>query len=140
MTIEQQIREMILLRYKSVREFVTAIDMPYSTFDTILKRGVNNASIGNILKICKALNISADELAKGQIVPISETDRKKHQFNELNEISAFLKITLLSNKNIKSNGDKLTNDDIQTLIDGFELSCELVRRKVMRRVLTEEIG
>ena len=74
-TIEDSLKDLILTRYKSIREFTTAIEMPYSTMDTILKRGLNKASIGNVIKICRALDISTDELANGRIM--SNGDRKK---------------------------------------------------------------
>ncbi len=66
-TIENKLKELILTKYKSLREFTLKIGMPYSTFDTILKRGVDKANIINILKICNELNISADRLANGII-------------------------------------------------------------------------
>lgn len=66
-TIENKLKELILTRNKSLREFTLKIGMPYSTFDTILKRGVDKANIINILKICNELNISADKLANGII-------------------------------------------------------------------------
>lgn len=68
MTIENELKGLILSRYKSVRDFAISINMPYSTIDSIFKRGVSNASITNIIKICKALSISADDLARGSIV------------------------------------------------------------------------
>lgn len=76
MTVEERIKELILSKYKSLRDFInnSGVDMPYTTLDGILKRGVSNASISNILKLCKALNISADELSKGNIVPMDDND------------------------------------------------------------------
>lgn len=67
-TLEEQLKSLILSRYKSLREFTLKINMPYTTLDTILKRGVNTANIINILKICNELSISADKLADGFIV------------------------------------------------------------------------
>lgn len=46
--LEQKLKDYILSRYKSIREFALNIEMPYSTIDTILKRGINKASVGNI--------------------------------------------------------------------------------------------
>lgn len=68
MTIEQELKNLVLSRFKSVRDFTISIDMPYSTMDSIFKRGVANASIANIIKICEALSISVDDLACGKIV------------------------------------------------------------------------
>lgn len=67
MSIEQQLKELILKRYNSVREFTQEIEMSYSTLDSILKRGIGNSSVTNIIKICKALNISVDALGDGKI-------------------------------------------------------------------------
>lgn len=68
MTVEEKLKALVLSRYASMREFSIALDMPYSTLDSIFKRGVDNASVANIIRICEALSISADELAAGRIV------------------------------------------------------------------------
>lgn len=68
MTIEEKLKALVLSRYGSMREFSIALNMPYSTLDSIFKRGVDNASVANIIRICEALSISADELATGRIV------------------------------------------------------------------------
>jgi transcriptional regulator with XRE-family HTH domain len=71
---EDLLKEYVLSNYKSLREFSIAIGMPYSTMDSIFKRGIDNSSVTNVIRICKALGISADELAKGFIVSnISKT-------------------------------------------------------------------
>jgi len=68
MGVEQELKELILQRYKSVLAFCEAAGMPYSTVDSIFKRGVNNSSVAKVITICKELNIDADELADGRIV------------------------------------------------------------------------
>lgn len=75
MTIEERLKDLILERYKSLREFTTIADIPYTTLDSILKRGVGNSSVSNVIKICKKLNISLDELMDGNIVtkPLTKT-------------------------------------------------------------------
>lgn len=78
MTVEEELKALILASYKSIREFSIALKMPYSTLDSIFKRGVENASIGNIIKICTALDLSVDELAAGRLAarqaPITSPD------------------------------------------------------------------
>ena len=69
MTIEEKLKNLILERYHSIREFAIYIDMPYTTLDSIFKRGIGNSSVTNIVKICKALHISTDALADGEIRP-----------------------------------------------------------------------
>ena len=71
MTIEQKLKDLILKRYHSIREFTIAIDIPYTTMDSIFRRGIGNSSVTNVIKICKALRISVDALADGEIVPIA---------------------------------------------------------------------
>ncbi len=68
MTIEEELKSFVLSKYDSIRSFAIKIDMPYSTLDSIFKRGVEKASIGNIIRICDELSISVDELAAGKIV------------------------------------------------------------------------
>ncbi len=69
MNIEEELKAVILSSYGSMREFATSIDMPCSTLDSIFKRGIENASIRNIIKICDAIEISADALVEGRIAP-----------------------------------------------------------------------
>lgn len=69
--VEDSLKKLILSRYRSIREFTTTIDMPYSTMDSIFKRGIRKANMDNIIKICNALEISADALANNEIVPLT---------------------------------------------------------------------
>lgn len=68
MTIEQELKALIVKRYGSAKNFALEINMPNSTLDNIFRRGILNSSVTNIIKICNALEISADELADGKIV------------------------------------------------------------------------
>lgn len=68
MTIENQLRELILLKHGSLREFTFNIGIPYSTLSTILKKGIMTATMSNMVKICNALDIKLDELVAGRIV------------------------------------------------------------------------
>lgn len=72
MTIEEKLKDYILSRYNSVREFTIRAEIPYTTLDSIFKRGIGNSSVNNVIKICRALNISADELADGNITPYTK--------------------------------------------------------------------
>ena len=57
MTREQLLRNRILDRYTSLRQFAQAADIPYSTLMTILSRGVGGASFDAVMQICKALEL-----------------------------------------------------------------------------------
>ena len=60
--LEENLRELIINKYGSIRQFAFNIKIPYTTVDSILKRGIDNSNVGNVIKICKALNISLDNL------------------------------------------------------------------------------
>ncbi len=64
MTREQLLRNRILDRYTSLRQFAQAADIPYSTLMTILSRGVGGASFDAVMQICKALELEPDVLEK----------------------------------------------------------------------------
>lgn len=111
-TTEDKLKAYILDRYKSIREFTISIDMPYTTFDSVLKRGIDNSSITNIIKICKALNISADELANGNIV---STISKPNYKNDVVEILNLVKSDVIKLDNLTLRGEPI-NENVKDII------------------------
>ena len=61
MNREQKLRNLILDRYPSLRQFAIEADIPYSTLMTLLSRDVGGASFDVIIKICKQLKIDPME-------------------------------------------------------------------------------
>ena len=57
MNRELKLRNLILDRYTSLRQFASDADIPYSTLMTLLSRGVGGASFDIVLRICKILKI-----------------------------------------------------------------------------------
>lgn len=66
--IEKKIKALIILEYGSVKAFADKINVPYTTIDTILKRGLLKSNVLNVLKICEALDIDTNELINNKIV------------------------------------------------------------------------
>lgn len=62
MTREEFLTFLIRDRKYSVKSFAKEIDIPYSTLRSILDGNVGGASVDNVIKICKGLNITIDEL------------------------------------------------------------------------------
>lgn len=60
MTKEEYLREQITSR-GSIKDFAIKINMPYTTLLSILKN-VGGASINNVFKICRGLNITTNDL------------------------------------------------------------------------------
>lgn len=67
MSIEEQLKEAILVQYKSIRAFTMDIDIPYSTIDNMLKRGVSGASVSTVIKVCNSLGIDIESLQTDEI-------------------------------------------------------------------------
>jgi hypothetical protein len=68
MTIENQLKNYILSKYKSVRSFSIEANIPYSTIENILNRSISNAGVATVLKICNSLNLDIECLVKNEIV------------------------------------------------------------------------
>lgn len=132
MTIEDKLHELILTRYHSVREFTIAIDMPYTTMHSIFKRGIGNSSVTNIIKICKALGISADALADGEIVSVRERSSKFVTPNTYVEVEEILEDTreLLTQQGfITLNGKPISKAGIDSIIDAMDVGVEIAKKK-----------
>lgn len=77
--LEEKIKKIIIEKYGSIRQFSIKINIPYTTVDTILKRGIDNSNVGNVIKMCKALNLSIDNLIDNkEIISNIEFDNATH--------------------------------------------------------------
>ena len=65
MTLEEQLKSEILNRYKSVRAFTTSINIPYSTLDSVFKRGITNAGVSTMIKVFSALDLDIESISSG---------------------------------------------------------------------------
>ena len=90
MEIEERLKCLILAHYKSLRAFSQAIDLPYPTLDSMLKRGIMNAGVSNVIKVCQTLEISVDALANGEIIasPSNVTDLTPEETELINKYRA----------------------------------------------------
>lgn len=62
MNREQKLRNIILDRYKSLRQFSKEADIPYSSLMTLLSRGIGGSSFDTVIHICKVLNIDPNHI------------------------------------------------------------------------------
>lgn len=67
MVLEEQLRREILNRYKSIREFSAMTGIPYSTVDSVLKRGIKNSGVGTVIKIFSFLDIDVESISSGTL-------------------------------------------------------------------------
>lgn len=82
--LENKLKELIIEKFGSVRQFSLKINLPYTTVDSILKRGLDNSNVGNVIKMCKALDISIDNLLdEREIVPNLEIDTNQNKYKQM---------------------------------------------------------
>ena len=62
MNIEDNLKEIIEVKFGNVKTFAEKIDLPYTTVRSILQRGVMNAKVENVIKIADGLNMRAEDL------------------------------------------------------------------------------
>ena len=91
---ENRIKEIIINRYGSLKRFCEIINMPWTTLDSILKRGFSNSNITNVMKISHELKVDTENLASGKRVDCAErleTEKKEspkimQYYTQLNDI------------------------------------------------------
>lgn len=54
--------QLIKEKHWTLAEYSRIINIPYTTLLSILKNGIENATVGNVIKICDGLGISIDRL------------------------------------------------------------------------------
>jgi transcriptional regulator with XRE-family HTH domain len=122
----------------SKKAFAEKIGLPPTTLRSMLQRGIGNASVDNVIKVCKGLGITTEELeemAKGKklhkkeesLPELNQKDEKSIQ-KELQRI-----IDGLSNNSGYAAFDGGTLDDIdeedkELLIASLENSLRLAKR------------
>ncbi|MCR4990944.1 MAG: transcriptional regulator [Lachnospiraceae bacterium] len=58
MTKEETLKNEILKKYKSLRQFCIKLDIPYSTLMTALERGIDGMAYGTVMKMCEDLMLN----------------------------------------------------------------------------------
>lgn len=87
------VAELIDKNWSSRRSFAESIGMPPTTLNSILTRGIGKASIGNVIKVCKALGITAEQLEEMSLTGVATIaahhDGEEWTAEELEEIENF---------------------------------------------------
>lgn len=133
MNTEEKLRQYILSKNRSLLEFTKSIDMPYGTIQSIFKRGIMNSSVDNIIKICVALGISADELTEGNIVPVSpNTENKKIDIVDIQHEIIF---QVKDYEKLCLDGIQITEEEADFIIDSSFIVIEQLRNRRKRKDL-----
>lgn len=132
MIVEEKIKDLILSRYKSLREFSIEYDIPYTTLKSMLVRGIGNSSVTNVIKLCKSLSISADSLADGKIEPVRKRDQSSKNITDSIEVKEIIDDTkeLLSHCGfVTLDGKPIDKAGIESIIDAMEVGVEIAKKK-----------
>lgn len=128
MNLEEKLKEYILQKYSSLREFAFSIDMAPSTLDSIFSRGIGKTSVNNIIKICKKLNISADALGDGEIVQVNTYKKPTQIIIEVEEILEDVKNQLKNIDGLTIEGKPATKENINTIIQALNIGEEMAKK------------
>ena len=104
--LESNVKSLIIEKYGSMKKFCETIDMPWTTLDSILKRGIANSNITNVLKITRELKLDAEKLVDGYISYVDEDpptlaahfDGDEYTKSELDEIRQFAEFVKIKRK------------------------------------------
>lgn len=83
MTVEEQLKDLIIEHSSSISKFASDCGLPYSTVATVFRRGVGKTNVNTIILICRELHISVDEILKGNIVPVTEISSQARDIDRL---------------------------------------------------------
>lgn len=110
------IRQLITDTKLTMKAFAQKADIPYTTLRSMLERGIENASVNNVIKICTALNISVEylyDMEKSAVLSHEEIELLNF-FNNLNDIGkkeAVKRVAELTQINSYKNNVQEYNDE-----------------------------
>lgn len=136
---EKHLKHLMEMKSGSVKAFSKEIGLAYTTVRSILERGVFNAKVDNVIKICKGLNIKPENLMDLDDTIISESittliklapPRQKRVLDFANE-----QLNEQNNKVLHINSHNIISEKVavygyasagtgETLIDGVEFTTQ----------------
>jgi uncharacterized protein (DUF1786 family) len=128
-TTEEKLKNLILSQYNSIREFTLSNGIANSTFDSMMRRGIQNANVSSVIKVCNALHISADALAEGKIVSVAivENDTITSEPLQIENVIKEFKAYLLSHE-LTLEGKTLNHETINEFNSFLDLGIDLIIR------------
>lgn len=118
MTIEIQLKDLIIERFGSMSDFAIKSGIPNSTLASIMSRGVLSSNMKNICALCSFLNISIDALVAGRIAPAS---------NPACDLEAVISATKSACNTATIDGAILTSAERDLLCGFIDVSLDAVK-------------
>lgn len=89
------LKGVILSRYKSIRQFAVAMNIPYSTLITALERGVDGMAYNTVIRICEALSLNPLDFS-----PLEETNTLSSQITTRRVMEKYWKLNKTGRKKV----------------------------------------
>ena len=132
MTIETKLKQMIISQYGSLRAFTMQHNLTYANIDSILRRGIKNATWTNVKTLCAALQISADALANEMIMPLGEQIEINKKITDVEKIIQITKSNIKDFSDLNIAGIPLNDNDVEMLFDGIDIAVGIIKRNRRR--------
>lgn len=126
MSIEDNLKALILSKYTTVKDFAEKSGIGYTTVYSILTHGIDKANFKNVAKICETLEIGVGDLAQGRIVPVRKNDAP-----DLREIPVIIMYARLNPQDYATYtlyGKPLSTMEGDMLLDALEIAAKIIKR------------
>lgn len=132
MPIEEALKNLIIRKYGSMRNFAPLTGLPYSTIQSILRRGVNNCNGQKLQAICDALGISATALHEGRIEDVPEDQLNENSLARIDVDTYFHRLEDLD-LCVVLDGQVLEDDERDYLKTYSEVIVDILRSRRFRK-------
>jgi hypothetical protein len=107
----------------------------------MFKRGIDNSSVSNVIKVCKALDISMDALANGDIAPRQRktvvNNKTIFSNTEVIDLVEDIKEVLNTTGGLTIDGKPMTVGSVDSLIDAMDIGVEIAKKKTITKTITK---
>lgn len=124
MTIEEKLKDYILEKYGSIRQLSLTSGLKYTNIDSILRRGIKNATWTNVKSLCEALQLDVDALADGEIRPAFRSVQ-----DAIINIDALAESTADETKLFCLDGNTLSNKEKAIFYTALKTAVEVIRKE-----------
>ncbi len=89
------LKDVILSKYKSIRQFAVEMGIPYSTLVTALERGIDGMAYSTVIRICEALSLNPVDLS-----PLEDGDELASQITTKKVMDKYWKLNKAGRKRV----------------------------------------